>query len=554
MLFSGVGAAQNSASTAGLVAYLPFDETSGGVVHDMSGNGNNGTLTCSGCTPLPAWTLGTRNGALSFSVPGDFVSVPDSLGLRLTNQFTFTFWAKIPASVTSIAYLEKVTGAVIGQGSAISNGYLIATGNPGNFIYINLYSNSKETAQCSTAAGAVQGQVWRHYAITYNGSAIVIYVNGAQNVQCNVNGVAGTDATPLSIGGINPINPTGILDEVRIYNRALSAGEIANVYSDPGLSNVSVVVSPGTQINLTGSQSQQFTASVLGTANTAVSWSIDPQLGSISNSGLYAAPPSFATPQSVTVTATSIADSTKSASARLSLALPPTLATFSLNELFGATWRDQPIEFRYDGYRPPAATTRMIGPAGVEVPYQWVSSCSDATAVKGCIAIRNNLPPNSNYTWTLQSGIPPVATPVNPVQLKQVGNNLEITNGLTGVRIVTAGANPSPFSLAPIQGIQLTDGSWTGAGASPNRLYAQSAGYSGNAGEPLNTPISSAKSYTVSVVDQGPLKTVVTVNYTFNRPQYLIPGVVVINNAGTGHYTMTVTLYANSKSVLFDED
>ncbi|HEX4133619.1 MAG TPA: hypothetical protein VHY84_03275, partial [Bryobacteraceae bacterium] len=320
--------------------------------------------------------------------------------------------------------------------------------------------------------------------------------------------------------------------------------------------SVSVGPSAGT---LTASSSQQFTATVLGTANTAVTWSISPQFGAISNSGLYTAPSSFATPQSITVTATSVADPTKSASAQVSLSVsgtsqtPATSTTFSLNELFGATWPDQPIEFRYDGGRPPS-TTRMIGPAGVEVPYQWVSSCSDATAVKGCIAIRSNLPPNSNYTWTLQSGIPPVATPVNPVQTKQVGNNLEITNGLTGVRIVTAGANPSPFSLAPIQGIQLPGGSWTGAGPKPNMLYSQSLGNAGNVGDALQTPVSSAKSYTVSVVDQGPLKTVVTVNYTFNRPQYLIPGVVVINNAGTGHYTMTVTLYANSKSVLFDED
>ena len=134
-----------------------------------------------------------------------------------------------------------------------------------------------------------------------------------------------------------------------------------------------------------------------------------------------------------------------------------------------------------------------------------------------------------------------------------MGNNLEITNGVTGVRIVTAAANPYPFNLAPVQGIQLPGGSWTGAGPVPNRLYSQSSGYAGNVGEPLTTPMSSGTGYTVTIVDQGPLKTVVKVNYTFNRPPYTYPP-VVINNAGLGHYTLTVTLYANSKSVLFDED
>ena len=97
----------------------------------------------------------------------------------------------------------------------------------------------------------------------------------------------------------------------------------------------------------------------------------------------------------------------------------------------------------------------MLGPLGTEVAYQWVSSCSDATAVNGCIAVRSNLPANAGYTWVLQSGIAPTASPANPVQMNIVGNNIELTNGLTGVRIITQAANGSPWNLAPIQGIWL---------------------------------------------------------------------------------------------------
>ena len=92
-----------------------------------------------------------------------------------------------------------------------------------------------------------------------------------------------------------------------------------------------------------------------------------------------------------------------------------------------------------------------------------------------------------------------------------------------------------------------------GSGSAPNQLYSQSVGFNGNVGEPSNTPMFSALSYTVTVVDQGPLKTVVNVTYTFNRPQYRA-GNILINTPGVGHYTMIVTLYANSKSVLIDED
>src|SRR5580765_1827616 len=97
-----------------------------------------------------------------------------------------------------------------------------------------------------------------------------------------------------------------------------------------------------------------------------------------------------------------------------------TIAAFHLNEFFGVTWPDQPIEFRFDAPRPPVESTRMIGPNGTEVPYQWVSSCSDASAVKGCILVRSELPGNARYTWTLQSGAPPAAIqPINPVKLTQ---------------------------------------------------------------------------------------------------------------------------------------
>ena len=293
-------------------------------------------------------------------------------------------------------------------------------------------------------------------------------------------------------------------------NRAAALNAIAISETCPVSS---VTVSP-TQMTMSASQMQQFVATETGSSNTAINWSVNPAVGSISSSGVYTAPAMIASAQTVTVTATSAANSVFSASATVSLVGSSTLATFPLNELFGVAWTDQPIEFRYDGGQPPAATTRMLGPLGTEVPYQWVTSCSDTTAVKGCIAVRGNLPANANYTWTLQSGTAPTATVVNPVKLNQVGNNYEITNGLTGVRIVTAAANPAPFSLAPIQGIWLPGGTWTGVGATPNLLYSEAD--AGCIGCGLQTPIYSATGYTVTVVDSGPLKAVLKVNYSFN--------------------------------------
>src|SRR5262249_24747216 len=315
---------------------------------------------------------------------------------------------------------------------------------------------------------------------------------------------------------------------------------------------IAVSLSPSA-VTLTPGGTQQFTATVTGTSNTGVNWSLNPAVGSIDANGLYTAPSTVTSSTTVTVTATSADDNTRSASATITLNPPviQTLATFQLSEMFGASWPDQPIEFRYDGGLPQPDSSRMIGPDGAETPFQWVSSCSDATATKGCILVRSNLPANANNTWTLQSGTAPTATVANPLQVSQVGSNWEITNGLTGVRIISEPANPSPWNRAPIQGIQLPDHSWSGAGSSPNLLYAESS--RGCVGCALRTPMTTVTGYQVSIVDSGPMKVVMKVSYTFNRPAYAY-GSVSINSAGAGHYALTLTMYANSKSIVVDED
>jgi uncharacterized protein (TIGR03437 family) len=81
--------------------------------------------------------------------------------------------------------------------------------------------------------------------------------------------------------------------------------------------SVTVIVSP-LSVTLGASQTYQFTATVGGTANTGVTWSVPPSLGAVSN-GLYTAPSTISASQAVTITATSVADSTKSATATVQL-------------------------------------------------------------------------------------------------------------------------------------------------------------------------------------------------------------------------------------------
>lgn len=85
---------------------------------------------------------------------------------------------------------------------------------------------------------------------------------------------------------------------------------------------VSVAVSPAS-VSLLAGGTQQFSASVIGTPNAAVTWSITPAIGTISASGLYTAPASFLAEATVTVRAASVAESSRFGSATVNLTLPP---------------------------------------------------------------------------------------------------------------------------------------------------------------------------------------------------------------------------------------
>ena len=100
-------------------------------------------------------------------------------------------------------------------------------------------------------------------------------------------------------------------------------------------STVSVLIGGGT-ISLPAGHSAQFTASVQGTPNTAVTWSVTPNVGTVSN-GFYTAPAVIASPETIVLTAMSVADPSKSASVAFTLQpiskpnAPPPVVSISLS-------------------------------------------------------------------------------------------------------------------------------------------------------------------------------------------------------------------------------
>ena len=191
------------------------------------------------------------------------------------------------------------------------------------------------TSKLVSSGNTTQGTAPYQLQVTKTGDGAVVSNPAGINCggTCSASFASGTQvvltATPgqgmIFSGWSGPCTGTGTCSVQLSANTSLSA-----TFAAPS-SPITVTISP-TTATLEEGQTQQFKAGVSGTSNTAVAWSVDgvaggnATVGTISDSGLYTAPGAAGTH---TVLATSVADSTKSASAAVTVTLPTQAATFS---------------------------------------------------------------------------------------------------------------------------------------------------------------------------------------------------------------------------------
>ena len=206
---------------AGLTAAYAMDEGSGTTISDKSGNNNTGTLTNG-----PTWTTGKYGGALLFDGVNDRVRVNDSNSLDLTTAATFEAWVfptVAPAGWRTI--MQKEVDAYFFSASGGGSGNKPVSGGTFN------------GACCVAVAGvaALPVNTWTHVAATYDGSQLRLYTNGALVASTAVTGSYQVNANPLWIGGnaVYGEHFQGKLDELRIYNRALTQAEIQQDMNTP---------------------------------------------------------------------------------------------------------------------------------------------------------------------------------------------------------------------------------------------------------------------------------------------------------------------------------
>jgi hypothetical protein len=200
---------------SGLVAYWPFNEASGATAQDASGNNNHAVIT--GASRV----AGRFSGGLRFNGSA-YALANDSTSLRV-QAFTISMWAKPDKAFPAMASLYPNLVSKLDYNA--NAGYYFGVANPDSDVLGTMLMTGTSQAlyrralyQETTATG-----VWTHLATSFNGSVLRMYRNGAEVMsQAVPTSVINHNAIPLTIGN----GFEGDLDDVRIYNRTLSASEI----------------------------------------------------------------------------------------------------------------------------------------------------------------------------------------------------------------------------------------------------------------------------------------------------------------------------------------
>ncbi|MGA2092954.1 MAG: LamG-like jellyroll fold domain-containing protein, partial [Sedimentisphaerales bacterium] len=227
----------------GLVAEWKFDEGTGTTAYDFTGS-NNGTIY--GAT----WTTGMSGKALSFDGVNDYVSVSDSTSLDISSEITITAWIKLNNS-DQYPIVGKQPSGTAGSGSA--GNYYFETSPMNELAFFHQTSTGASGSYYYSNSCLTQG-VWQHVAVTLGGGQVKFYKDGILNKTVTQSGTFGIlNDEPVRIGARKDgLYFYGSIDDVRIYNRALTAAEIASVYQQSQMAPTAQAFNPSPLNGSTG--------------------------------------------------------------------------------------------------------------------------------------------------------------------------------------------------------------------------------------------------------------------------------------------------------------
>jgi hypothetical protein len=217
-----LGATTMDSVAPGLVGWWMFDEGFGTTAYDNSGNGHHGILAGN-----PTWAAGHTGGGLAFDGVDDDVRCGSNSSLNITDEVTVSVWIKL----TAVDLDQKIAGNQGGTGGGYKFG---------------VFANNRLEFEIRTASGMpvlnrdlaggtiLLVGVWYHVAGVYSASGQYIrtFVNGQLDRELITKEAMGLSAGTFEIGH-EPFAPlywwNGLMDDIRVYNRALSATEVAGL-------------------------------------------------------------------------------------------------------------------------------------------------------------------------------------------------------------------------------------------------------------------------------------------------------------------------------------
>jgi type II secretory pathway pseudopilin PulG len=209
---------------SGLVGYWSFDESTGTIANDLSGYGNNGTMY-SGTAPTDLHSTSSCKIGYCSSFDGvdDYIKVSNSSSLK-PNLITIASWVNIPSLDGQYRWVVRT-----GWGGAP---YFFGLNDNNKFAMVINDVSAMYTGGSSITVG------WHYVVGTYNGTQVKLYINGVLVWTYNYSISMNKNMLSVFVGGGDSNGDDvadsqfwkGMIDEIRIYNRALSDQEIKALY------------------------------------------------------------------------------------------------------------------------------------------------------------------------------------------------------------------------------------------------------------------------------------------------------------------------------------
>ena len=206
------------AGSSTILGWWKFDDEEGSTAIDSSASENDGTVSGA------LWATGKIDGALDFDGQDDYVSIPNESDFDITDNITVAVWVKLNSQSTEnfMSFITK------GNESAWQLQRAERTGG------VSFYLDDLTDWDGLRGTANVFDDQWHHIAGVYDGSRISIYVDGKEDTFLEATGSIGTNDWDVYIGAnyMDVSGQTGwrycdgLLDDARVYDRALSEEEI----------------------------------------------------------------------------------------------------------------------------------------------------------------------------------------------------------------------------------------------------------------------------------------------------------------------------------------